>query len=210
VEQGQGDVEECARSFPGNLELVAFERWREAIESLWNRIQGWTDIPGMIREWRAEVRSGILGTLRSRIGQMPGGWELTQGAVKYTHAVQEMDEAKRAQRLLAAAQALREAPGPEPPVVAALGKALWLMTVYRLGSKLDRPEEWQPPRWLEPAAETLRLLGMLERSGGGAWPDGLGFAEISPADADGEVERKLGRPLAADRGRAAGQAGNRW
>ena len=209
VEQGQGDLEECARSFPGSLELVPFERWRGAIQSLWNRIQGWTDIPGMIREWIAEVRSGALGTLCSRIAQMPGGWELSQGAVKYMRAVQATDEAQREKRLSAAARALRETPGSEPPVVAALRKALWLMTVHRLGLRLDSPGEWQPPQWLEPAAETLRRLGMLERSGAAtAWPDGLGFAEISPADGDGEVEQKLGRPLAADRGRAAGQAGN--
>lgn len=202
---GGGDAWACASAFPGGAEAVPFDRWRQAVGELRARITGWTDIPGMVSEWRAEVRTGALGNPTSRIARMRWGWDLTQGAVKYLHGVQSQHETQRTSWLSAAAAVLRQIPESAPAVVTALGKALWLMAIYRLGHEIEPRRYWQPPAWLRPAAETLVRVGMIERlNESGVWFDGMGFVEISPANEDAQLERKLGRTLAEMSRQASG------
>lgn len=190
---GSGDPLSIAQAYDADLKCVPFARWDAAIDDLRHELRALGDIPGLVHEWCTEVRTGDIGSVSSRIARLPdGGSDLTQGAFKYMRAMQ--NSADQQKWLLPAASLLGLAAKSQSPLVSSLARALWYMAIHRLRYASDPREDWTPPAWLTPAAETLRQLGVLKKCDRPPnWGDGLGFREISPAIEDAELEHALGR-----------------
>ena len=174
-------------AFPGGIETIPFQRWRDAVAQLLGRLQKVSNLPTLIAEWRDEVRQHGAGSTVSLIRQRPNGEALTQGAMKYLHSFEAPSETQRRLALQGAAKLMREAENSPEELIRELATALWWLTLYRIGI---RPTDRQPvlAAWLAPAEATLRRLSGLSGEAAAANNGGLHLRDISPADEDKEFE----------------------
>jgi hypothetical protein len=179
------DAGSARDAFPGCVETIPFQRWRDAVAQLVGRLQSVSNLPTLIAEWRDEVRRHNAGSTFSLIRQRPDGEALTQGAMKYLHSF-EASETQRSLALQSAAKLMREAENSPEELIRELATALWWLIIHRLGVPTNREPALAP--WLAPAEATLRRLSGFSRGAAGACDGGLRLRDISPADQDEEFE----------------------
>jgi hypothetical protein len=183
------DAGRATDAFPCGVETIPFQRWRDAVAQLLDRLQSVSNLPTLIAEWRDEVRRHSTGSPVSLIRQRPGGEALTQGAMKYLHSFEAPSEAQRLLALQGAAKLMREAENSPEELIRELATALWWLIIYRVGV---RPTNREPAlaAWLAPAEATLRRLSGFSGEAAGACNGGLHLRDISPADEDEQFEVK--------------------
>jgi len=181
------DAGSARDAFPGGIETIPFQRWRDAVSQLLGRLQSVSNLPTLIAEWRDEVRRHGAGSTVSLIRQRPDGEALTQGAMKYLRSFEAPSETQRLLALQGAAKLMREAEDSPEELIRELATALWWLIIYRVGV---RPIDRQPvlAAWLAPAEATLRRLSGSPGEVTAASDGGLHLRDISPAEDDEKLE----------------------
>ena len=177
------DADVLLVQFPGTAALPV-PRHAKKVQALLEEIRQLADLPGMIRKWRADVADQDYTEFRSRIAGMDGGHELTQAAHLYARAVQMNDD-------VALDNCIKRCIALESSsaiIVRCLAAALYKLALCRTKRCRDAAEIRTPPmpRGLARLAFEMEQLCPVCRGERppGTPPPGIGFIDISPAEAD--------------------------
>lgn len=161
------------------------------VQARWCKCTRNLRLADLVAEWRKEVRAPF-GAARSEISHTLGGKELTEAARRYLRVVAS---GKPAQYNLLIARLGSKPSSSEDQLCEILRMALYQLSLYRSG----RPRaasmvhvENVPPALARLQAQMLDLARFAAGLPvGGNWPEGLGFAQVSPAELDIEIETML-------------------
>ena len=196
-------------SFPDALEAIAQDmsaaRWRYELATLRGPA---LDVVRIVRDWKHSLDTSLSQSelSDSELARMPGGVELGQGYRKYQLAsAGELLPRIRQGLFVRACRYLEAAArrGDDDVLIPAIANALRQLVLYRMGdttavqqTTLDMSEG--PLACLATSTQALSAF-VQGRPAVVRWPEGIGFAEISPAADDAELERTLGRRTLLER-----------
>jgi hypothetical protein len=203
--------------FPDALEAIAQDmsavRWRQELATLRGPA---VDVVRIVRDWKYGLDTGMnRGDVSdSELARMPGGVELSQGYRKYQLASAGDLVARTRQGLFVKACKNLEAAvhrGDDDVLIPAIANALRQLVLYRMGDasavqQTTLSMSTGPLACL--ATSTLALSSLVQgRPFSATWPEGIGFAEISPAADDAELEKTLGRRTLLERMDVSNESG---
>jgi hypothetical protein len=170
---------------------IPVKRIREIAEANWDKSNRALRIGEMVLEWRTEV-TAPLSAAPSRVSQLQGGKDLTAAARSYVRVV---PSGTPSQYNLLVARLGRKPTPAEDQLCTILRAALYQLALYRSGRRRTASEvqlDEVPPQLARLRAQMADLrcqcIGLPVL---GDWPKGVGFAQVSPAEIDMEIETML-------------------
>jgi hypothetical protein len=148
------------------------------------------DVADLVREWREEISNAEVATsFRSRLSALGGGSRLTEGAIHYRSGFCH-DDPRSFNRAIQLFTGLTDS--NSDPVIESMARGYQQLAFYRSkrlrkAATVDIPVMADVFARLEASMRGLAsLCGALETPN--SWPEGLGFADISPLPEDGQLE----------------------
>jgi hypothetical protein len=145
------------------------------------------ELRNLIAGWRSDMTKGIDGLHSVEVKRRPRGLELTEGYQQYV-AGAENDGRRNWFRCIRELSAAAESPDV---IVRAIAAALLQLVFYRLGrtEKVHELANRQLPTHFERLQSFMKLLA--DEESGQICKTGIGVADVSPLQADIELERLL-------------------
>jgi hypothetical protein len=162
------------------------------------------DVGGLVREWRDETFGPEVSTcFGSRLSKLDGGNRLTEGAIHYRAGFCKNDPRSFNRAVQLFTELLKSG---ADPVVESMARGYQQLAFYR-SKRLPKASAVDIPRLPEPFARleaAMHGLATICGATGGAsgWPDGLGFADISPLPEDYQLEFEIAMMMSKSRASA--------